>query len=103
MKKYNFYSGPAILPPSVFEQSSKAVLELDHIGLSLIEISHRSKEFVAIIEEAIQLVTELLQLTSDHKVLFLQGGATMQFCQVPFNLLDEKAKGAYIEIGSWSK
>ncbi|MBA3648135.1 MAG: 3-phosphoserine/phosphohydroxythreonine transaminase [Chitinophagales bacterium] len=103
MKKYNFYSGPAILPPTVLEQASKAVLELDNIGLSLIEISHRSKEFVAILEEAIQHVRDLLQLSEDQKVLFLQGGATMQFCQIPFNLLDENGKGAYLEIGSWSK
>ena len=84
MKKYNFYSGPAILPPEVFEQASKGVIELDHIGLSLIEISHRSKEFVAILEEAVQHVKELLHLSDDQKVLFLQGGATMQFMQIPF-------------------
>jgi phosphoserine aminotransferase len=103
MKKVNFYSGPAILPQSVFEQASKAIIELDNIGLSLIEISHRSKEFQAIVDEAVQLVKELLQLNGDQRVLFLQGGATMQFCQVPYNLLDEKGKAAYLEIGSWSK
>lgn len=103
MKKYNFYSGPAILPPSVFEAASKSVMELDNIGLSLIEISHRSKEFQAVVDEAVQHVKDLLKLNEDQKVLFLQGGATMQFCQVPYNLLDEKGKAAYIEIGSWSK
>ena len=103
MKKYNFYSGPAILPQTVFEQASKAIIELDHIGLSLIEISHRSKEFQAVVDEAVQHVKDLLKLNDDQKVLFLQGGATMQFCQVPYNLLDEKGMAAYIEIGSWSK
>jgi len=103
MKKYNFYSGPAVLPQPVFEQASNAVIELDNIGLSLIEISHRSKEFQAIVDEAVQHVKDLLKLNDDQKVLFLQGGATMQFCQIPYNLLDEKGKAAYMEIGSWSK
>ena len=103
MKKYNFYSGPAILAPEVLQQASKSVLELDNIGLSLIEISHRSKEFVAVIEEAQSLVKEITGLGDDYKVLFLQGGATMQFCQVPYNLLETDETAAYIEIGSWSK
>ena len=103
MKKYNFYSGPAILPPEVFQQASKAVLELDNIGLSLIEISHRSKEFTAIVEESIALVKEITGLGDEYKVLWLQGGATMQFCQVPYNMLNEMETAAYMEIGSWSK
>ena len=103
MKKYNFYSGPAILPPTVFEQASKAVLELDDFGLSLIEISHRSKEFTAIVDEAQHLVRELTGLGDEYKILFLQGGATMQFCTIPFNMLDANDTAAYIEIGSWSK
>jgi len=103
MKKYNFYSGPAILPQEVFQQASKAVLELDNIGMSLIEISHRSKEFVAIIEEAQQLVRELLQLDDDQKVLFLGAGASMQFCMIPFNLLGENDTAAYLETGVWAK
>ncbi|HUM45788.1 MAG TPA: 3-phosphoserine/phosphohydroxythreonine transaminase [Chitinophagales bacterium] len=103
MKKYNFYSGPAILPPSVFEQASKAVMELDNIGLSLIEISHRSKEFTAVVEEAQQLVRDLTGLGDDYRILFLQGGATMQFCTIPYNMLDTNETAAYIEIGSWSK
>ncbi|MGB3074217.1 MAG: 3-phosphoserine/phosphohydroxythreonine transaminase [Chitinophagales bacterium] len=103
MKKYNFYSGPAILPPSVFEQASKAVIELDHIGLSLIEISHRSKEFTAVLEEAQQLVRDLTGIGDEYKILFLQGGATMQFCTIPFNMLDTNETAAYMEIGSWSK
>ena len=103
MKKYNFYSGPAIIPPTVLEQASRSVVELDNIGLSLIEISHRSKEFLAIVDEAVQHVKTLFHLSDDQKVLFLQGGATMQFCQVPYNLLNTDGKAAYIEIGSWSK
>lgn len=103
MKKYNFYSGPAILPQEVLQQASKAVIELDNIGLSLIEISHRSKEFVAVVEEAEALVREITGLGDDYKILFLQGGATMQFCLVPFNMLNENETAAYMEIGSWSK
>jgi phosphoserine aminotransferase len=103
MKKYNFYSGPAILPQTVLQQASKAVIELDDIGLSLIEISHRSKEFVGVIDEAISLVREITGLGDEYKVLFLQGGATMQFMQIPYNLLDTNDTAAIIEIGSWSK
>lgn len=103
MKKYNFYSGPSILPKEVFEQSAKAVLELDNIGLSLIEISHRSKEFMDILEEAKSLVKELLGIGDEYQVLFLQGGASMQFCMIPFNLLGEGETAAYLETGVWSK
>src|SRR5450432_4095987 len=100
MKKYNFYAGPAILSQTVLHQASKAVLELDNIGLSLIEISHRSKEFVAVLEEAQSLVKEITGLGDEYKVLFLQGGATMQFCQIPYNLLDANETAAYVEMGS---
>ena len=103
MKKYNFYSGPAILPHEVFEQASKAVLELDNIGMSLIEISHRSKEFVSVLEEAKQHVKDLLQLEDDQQVLFMQGGASLQFCMIPYNLLNEHETAAYLETGVWAK
>ena len=103
MKKYNFYSGPAILPQEVFEEASKAVLELDNIGMSLIEISHRSKEFVTVLEEAKQHVKDLLQLEDDQQVLFLQGGASLQFCMIPYNLLNEGDTAAYLETGVWAK
>lgn len=103
MKKYNFYSGPAILPFEVLEEASKAVLELDYIGMSLIEISHRSKEFVSILEEAKQYVKELLQLDDDQQVLFMQGGASLQFCMIPYNLLNEHETAAYLETGVWAK
>ncbi len=103
MMKYNFYSGPAILPNEVFSQASKAVLELDNIGMSLIEISHRSKEFVNVLEEAKQHVKDLLQLDNDQQVLFLQGGASMQFCMIPYNILNENETAAYLETGIWAK
>ncbi len=103
MKKYNFYSGPAILPKEVLEQASKSVVELDNIGMSLIEISHRSKEFVNILEEAKQHVRELLQLDSDQHVLFMQGGASLQFCMIPYNILNEHETASYLETGVWAK
>ena len=103
MKKYNFYSGPAILPQEVFEEASKAVLKLGNIEMSLIEISHRSKDFVNVMEEAKQHVKDLLQLDNDQQVLFMQGGASMQFCMIPYNLLNEGDTAAYLETGVWAK
>lgn len=102
MKKHNFSSGPAILPQSVFEQAAAATLDLDGIGLSILEISHRSNEFKAILEEAIDLVKSLLGLSEDFEVLFLTGGASSQFFMTAMNLLDEKGKVAFIDTGSWS-
>jgi phosphoserine aminotransferase len=101
MKKHNFNAGPSILPRIAIENTAKAVLDLDGIGLSLIEISHRSKEFQAIIDEAMALMTELLGIPEGYKILFLGGGASLQFCMVPFNLLNKKA--AYLETGVWAK
>lgn len=103
MKKYNFYSGPAILPQEVFEEASKAVLDFNGMGLSLIEISHRSKEFTQVVEEAQQRIKEITRLGDDYKVLFLQGGATQQFCMVPYNLLDAGKTASYMDVGAWSK
>lgn len=103
MKKYNFYSGPAILPQEVLQQASKSVLELDNIGMSLIEISHRSKEFQAVLDETKSLVKELLGLSDEYQILFLAGGASMQFCQIPMNMLNEDESAAYMDVGSWSK
>lgn len=102
MKKHNFYAGPAILPDEVLEQSAAAIQELGNSGLSLITISHRSKEFIAVLEEAQQLVKELYDLSDDYAVLFLQGGASTQFCMVPYNLLAKDATAAYLDTGSWS-
>lgn len=101
MKKHNFSAGPSILPREVIENTAKAVLDLNGIGLSLIEISHRSKDFQAVIDEAVALFKELLNVPEGYQVLFLGGGASLQFSMVPFNLLGKKA--AYLETGVWAK
>jgi len=102
MKKHNFSAGPCILPAEVMLKASEAVQELDGIGLSLIEISHRSKEFVAIMEKARSLALELLGLEGKgYQALFLQGGASMQFLMTAFNLLNKKA--GYVNTGTWSQ
>lgn len=100
MKKHNFNAGPCILPKVALENSAKAVLELNNIGMSLLEISHRSKEFEAILEETKQLWKELLNIPAGYEVLFLGGGASMQFCMIPYNLLEKKA--AYLDTGVWA-
>ena len=101
MKKHNFSAGPAILPQEVIEGAAKAVLELDDIGLSLIEISHRSNEFKAIMEEACFLSLKLLGLEGKgYKAMFLQGGASLQFIMTAYNLLENKA--GYVNSGTWS-
>lgn len=101
MKKHNFSAGPCILPESVMQKAASAVIELDGMGLSLIEISHRSPEFVAIMEEARSLALELLGLQDKgYKALFLQGGASMEFLRVAYNLLEKKA--GYLDTGTWS-
>ena len=101
MKKHNFNAGPCILPKSTIENTAKAVLDLDGIGMSLIEISHRSKEFQAIMDETVSLFKEQLNIPEGYQVLFLGGGASLQFCMIPFNLLNKKA--AYLETGVWAK
>ena len=101
MKKHNFSAGPAILPQEVLQQASDAVRELDDSGLSLIEISHRSAAFMAIMEEATALALELTGLENTHyRAQFLQGGASMQFLMTAYNLLETKA--GYINTGAWS-
>jgi phosphoserine aminotransferase len=100
MKKHNFYAGPSILSEYTIENTSKGVLDLDGTGLSVMEISHRSKEFQAIMDEAQQLFKDLLTIPEGYHVLFLGGGASLQFCMVPYNLL--KTKAAYLNTGSWS-
>ncbi len=102
MKKYNFFAGPAILPQSVIEQASKAALSFGDMGLSILEISHRSKEFVAVLEEARSLAKELLGFGDDYETLFLQGGASSQFFMTPMNLLDEGETACYVDTGNWS-
>lgn len=100
MKKHNFYAGPSILSPFTIKKTADAVLDFAGTGLSILEVSHRSKEFQAVIDEATALVKELLQLPEDYHVIFLGGGASTQFCMVPYNLLNTKA--AYIDTGTWA-
>ena len=100
MKKHNFYAGPSILSEYTIKNTAEAILNFADTGLSLLEVSHRSKEFTAVIEEAAQMVKELLEVPEGYHVLFLGGGASMQFCMVPFNILKKKA--AYLETGTWA-
>ena len=100
MKKHNFSAGPSILPREVIEKTAQAVLEINGSGLSVLEISHRSKDFQAVIDEAVALFKELLNIPEGYSVLFLGSGASMQFCMVPFNLLEKKA--AFLNTGVWA-
>jgi phosphoserine aminotransferase len=100
MKKHNFAAGPSILSPYTIEHTASGIRDLDHSGLSIMEISHRSKEFMAIMDETQQLFVELLDIPDGYSVLLLQGGASLQFCMVPYNLLQKKA--AYLDTGSWA-
>lgn len=101
MKMYNFNSGPAILPAEVLQQASDAVINFNDIGLSILEIGHRTDWFVNVIEEAQSLIKELMQLDDAYEVLYLHGGATTQFMQVPMNLLDEDKTASYCDNGIW--
>ena len=89
------------MPKEVFEQASRAILNFNDTGLSILEIGHRTPLFQAVLDEAIATVKELMHLDSDHEVLFLHGGATTQFFQVPMNLLDDDARAAYLDCGVW--
>ncbi|XLS27523.1 3-phosphoserine/phosphohydroxythreonine transaminase [Flavobacteriaceae bacterium M23B6Z8] len=101
MKKHNFSAGPCILPEEVMKQASEAVIEFNGMGLSLIEISHRDKNFVAVMDKARELALELLGLEGKgYQALFLQGGASLEFLMVAYNLLENKA--AYLDTGTWS-
>ena len=100
MKKHNFYAGPSILSEYTIKNTAAAVEDFAGMGLSILEISHRSKEFVAVMDEAQALVKELLDIPAGYEVLFLGGGASMQFCMVPYNLLKKKA--AYLDTGTWA-
>lgn len=100
MKKHNFYAGPSILSEHTIKSTAAAVENFAGTGLSLLEVSHRSKEFIAVNDEARALVKELLEVPEGYEVLFLGGGASMQFCMLPFNLLEKKA--AYLDTGTWA-
>lgn len=102
MKKHNFSAGPCILPQEVLKKSSEAILNFNNLNLSLIEISHRSKDFVEVMENARSLVKELLNLPDGYSVLFLQGGASLEFLMSAYNLLKVDGKAAYLDTGTWS-
>lgn len=101
MKKHNFNAGPSILPREVIEATAKAILDFNGSGLSLMEISHRSKDFQSVIDEAEALFKELLHIPDGYSVLFLGGGASLEFCMIPYNFLEKKA--AYLNTGTWAK
>ncbi len=100
MKKYNFNAGPSILPQVTVEETAKAILNFNGSGLSIMEISHRSKDFQPVMDEAVALFKELLNIPEGYSVLFLGGGASLQFAMIPFNLLEKKA--AYLNTGVWA-
>jgi len=101
MKKHNFYAGPSILPEVAYEETIKAIKDFAGTGISLMSISHRSKEFEAVMDEAEALFKELLKIPDGYKVLFLGGGASSQFMMIPFNLMNKKS--AYLNTGTWAK
>ena len=101
MRKYNFGAGPSILPQEVMKATAEACVDFQGMGLSIMEISHRSKEFQAVMDEAQALFKELLNIPEGYSVLFVGGGASLEFCMVPFNLFEKKA--AYLNTGVWAK
>ena len=101
MKKYNFNAGPSMLPREVIEHTAKQCLDFQGSGLSLMEISHRAKNFQPVVDEAVALVKELLQVPEGYSVIFLGGGASLEFCMIPYNFLINKA--AYLNTGVWAK
>lgn len=104
MKKHNFSAGPCILPQVVFDQMAEAVLDFNQSGSSIMEISHRRADAQEVLDKAIALTKELLQVPDTHEVIFTQGGATLQFVMVPFNLMkSQNGKAAYLETGIWAK
>jgi len=100
MKKHNFSAGPSILPQQTIEETAKAILDFNGSGLSLMEVSHRGKDFQLVMDESIDLFKELLNIPSGYSVIFLGGGASLQFAMVPYNLLEKKA--AYLNTGTWA-
>ena len=102
VKPHNFGAGPSILPNKVFEEASRSLLNFNDTGLSILEIGHRTRLFQTVMDEAIHLLKEHMQLDADHEVLFLHGGASTQFFQVPMNLLNEDATASYTDTGIWA-
>lgn len=103
MRVHNFNAGPAILPESVLKKAADAAIEFNGLGMSILEISHRSKDFQAVLDEAVSLVKEIAGLSDEYKVLFLQGGASSQFAMIPMNLLDANETAGYVNTGTWAK
>ena len=101
-KVHNFSAGPGILPQEVLQQSADACINFDNMNLSLLEISHRSKNFIKVMDEARQLVKDLFEVNDDYEVFYLGGGASMQFAMVPYNLLTENGHAAYVNTGVWA-
>ena len=101
MKKYNFNAGPSMLPREVIENTARQILDFNGSGLSLMEISHRAKDFQPVVDESVALIKELLDVPAGYSVIFLGGGASLQFMQIPANFLLKKA--AYINTGTWAK
>lgn len=101
-KVHNFSAGPGILPAEVLKQASEACLNFDNLNLSLLEISHRSKNYVAVMDEARQLVKDLFEVGDEYEVMYLGGGASLQFAMVPYNLLSDNGSAAYINTGVWA-
>ncbi|HUQ67379.1 MAG TPA: 3-phosphoserine/phosphohydroxythreonine transaminase [Flavitalea sp.] len=99
---HNFNAGPSILPVEVFEEASRAIMNFNNTGLSILELGHRTRTFQAVMDETIALVKELMELDDDHEVMFLHGGASTQFLQVPMNLLNENDLAAYTDTGVWA-
>ena len=102
MKKHNFSAGPCILPQEVLKKASESILNFNNDNLSLIEISHRSTPFVNVMENAKKLVKELLSVPDNYSILFLQGGASLEFLMTPYNFLSIGGKCGYINTGAWS-
>ena len=102
MKIHNFSAGPSILPQEVFEEAARAVLDFNGSGLSLLEMSHRTKPFEDVMDEAHALVKELFGLSDDFSIAFVTGGASTQFFQIPMNLLNDGDKAVYIDTGVWA-
>src|SRR4051794_22253198 len=102
-RAYNFNAGPAALPLEVLRQAKEELVDYRGIGMSIMEISHRSKEYEQVNDETQQLMSELLGLPEGYKVLFIQGGASTQFTMVPMNLLSAGTTGSYVLTGSWAE
>jgi phosphoserine aminotransferase len=101
MKKHNFSAGPSVLARTVIEKTAEAVLDFNGTGLSVLEVSHRGKDFMAVMDETVELFREVLNVPEGYEILFLHGGASLNFCMIPYNLLQKKA--AYLETGTWAK